>query len=370
MPEKRPYSDEIDIRQILRSLLEKKKTITVGVLLCTFLSLIISFVVPQSYESTGFFSFSSVDIPRFQIYEGLYKNPGMLKSFIEKYYKEDDWVISNSVFEDSYEPIYAYGMNPRNLVKDNSVIGLRVTSSGNSPEKAKSRVDVLGKYMSTTILNMSMWQYYSQFRTKLEGEITEKKNEIIECNQEIKSLKQKLELLNEANSESINSSLNYGRNVIQVDANTEKYLPLKQQAIAAKITISNLVEVIIRKNREIETSNQLLGFLSKINVYFDFEEGFLIEEHLLDTIIKTKERYFFHLQNIQDVEKAILIVEQKVAEFVGIRTTTLRFLSGPSFPERPAKPSKSLIVFSVFFISIICFVIYSVFLSWWEKRED
>jgi len=248
MPEITPYSDEIDIRQILKSLLERKKTIISGVVLCTFLSLIFSFIVPQSFESTGFFSFSSVDIPKFQIYEGLYKNPGMLKSFIEKYYKEDDWVISNSIFEDSYDPIYAYGMNPRNLVKDNSVIGLRVTSSGNSPKKAKSRVDVLGKYMSTTILNMSMWQYYSQFRMQIEGEILEYKNDIIECDQEIESLRQKLELLNSSIVNSFKSSLDYGRNVIQVDGSTEKYLPLYQQSVATNITINNMEDTIHKKN--------------------------------------------------------------------------------------------------------------------------
>ncbi len=370
MPEIPSYSDEIDIRQILKSLLKKKKIIVMGVFICTSISLVISFFAPQYYESTGFFSFTSVDIPKFQIYEGLYKNPGMLKSFIEKYNDEDNWVINSSIFEDSYEPIYAYGMNPRNLVKDNSVIGLRVTSSGNSPKSAKSRVDILGKYMSTTILNMTMWQHYSQFRMQIEGEVSEYKNAIIKCDQEIESLRNKLELLNNTKANSLNNSLNYGRNVIQVDVTTEKYLPLNQQFIATKIAIRNKEESINSKNREIETSNQLLDFLSEIDENFDFEAGFLIEDHLLDTIIRVKERYFQRLDTIQNVKAAMVIVEEKIVEFVGIRATTLRFLSGPSFPERPAKPSKSLIVFSVFFISLICFILYSVFLAWWEKRED
>jgi len=106
------YSDEIDFRKVLNQLLQRKKWIIRGVVISTILALVISFLIPSSFTSTGYFQFKSVTIPQYKNYIGVFEDANMLSAFIAEYHQDSTWKIGPSIFVEALEPVYGFGKNP------------------------------------------------------------------------------------------------------------------------------------------------------------------------------------------------------------------------------------------------------------------
>jgi len=362
------YSDEIDFRKVLKELLAQKKLIIRGVVVCTAAAVVFSFLTPKSYVSSGFFQFKSVSIPSFKNYSAVFEDVNMLGVYIKKYHKDTTWVVSPSVFGDSFEPIYAYGKNPKNLMKDNTVLGVKITSAAATPDEARNRVETLGAYLETCLVNREIWKHYGGMSARLKSSFIESNASMIEHKISIDFLNKKIKLINQGLLKNDRVS-SYDRQVVKLDATTEKYLPPFQQLIATRVSMNNIGVDMELLRRKMAIEELLLGYVQSIEGYLKDKSQFLIDGSLLDMFIEQIDEYFEDNKDNENTPTARYQIEAKLQTFVLLKNEQFKFVSGPTLPHSPKKPVKSLIVLVVFFASLVGFVTYGVFISWWI-RED
>ncbi|HIO67404.1 MAG TPA: hypothetical protein EYN41_03635 [Flavobacteriales bacterium] len=362
------YSDEIDFRKVLKELLIHRKRIVRGVVLCTIAAIIISLLIPRSYQSTGFFKFRSVHIPAYKSYTSVFEDVNMLSDFISKYHEDTTWQVNPSIFEDSFEPVYGFGKNRKNLMKDNKVLGITITSVASSPEEAQKRVETLGSYLETCLVNREIWKYYGGMYSRLEADIINAKASMIEHEISVEVLNKKVDLIN-------NSLLhydpitNYERQVVKLDETTEKYLPPHQQLIATRVSLNNESVYMEQLERKMSIDDLLLRYVKGIEGYLENKSEFLIEKDLLNSFIAKLNFFFEENREDENVRAARFRIEAKHQSFILLKDEQYKFISGPLLPAKPEKPMKLLIVLVVFFASLVGFVTYSVFLSWWTRTD-
>ena len=361
------YSDDIDVRALLKSLIARKRSISIAMLVSAVLSLIITLIVPQKFESTGFYTFPPVTTPRYKAYSGLLENVNMLNAFIEANHSEDSWIVSNTIFKESYSPIFSYGENPQNLLKENSVIGVNISTHGNSPESAQLRANTLGLYISTSIINENMWYYYSRLREKVEEGNDEYVKNIIGAKEAIEQLQEREKFILNDLKDLYNSDDEYDRMVMHVDAETEKYLPPHQQLIATKLNINNAKIRIANFEHAIKVNEFTCEFLDRVNPYFADKNQFIIDTHLLKKVLNERKDFLESIKNSEFTVEVTFAINEKLNGLVSLRDFYFRFISGPVLPTEPGKPSRSKVALLMFMISMAGFIGIDVFRSWWRN---
>jgi len=362
------YSDEIDLRKVLLGLLSRKKWIIRGITASTILSIIIVLIIPQSFESTGYFKFTSVSIPTYKNYTGGFEDVSLLRSYVDAYHEDTTWKFNSDIFEYAFEPVYGFGKNPKNLMKENTVLGIQITCTANTAEEAQRRVESLGGYLQTSLVNMEIWKHYAGMEGRLDITVIKSKSGKVEKKLDLEILNKKIELINNNMSKYISATETYDRQVVKLDETTEKYLPLPQQLIAAMISLNNLdieMNQIIRRQNIAEI---LLGFIHKVDGLIKDKSVFLVDRDLLTKMIKEKNTYFNGLKEDRDVLTARYKTESQLQGYSLLALEQYQYVSGPILPKSPIKPMRLLIVISVFFASLILLVTYGILVSWW-KRE-
>jgi len=361
-------TDDIDVRQILKDLLANKRSILIAVVLSIVVSISVAFLIPRSYESKSFFSFSSVKIPEYRMYKSLFEDTDLLKDYIAKYYDKDIWSVQGSVFEDSFEPVFGYGeASEEDVLLDNSVLGVYILSTASTPDIAQARVQTLGDYVSTIIVNNSIYAYFGTLRGKLESGILVKKGMILGLKEDIAFYKGREALISSGLVGLYNRDV-YERQVVQVTSETEKYLPPHQQLVATRVMLNQINSELDMLSVKIERSNLLLGFVDKIDKYFGDKNEFLINRSLQAQLSQEQQEYFEPEKILEEHINVSYTVEGKLLGFKNLGNGSFHFMSDPLLPDGSDGPRKSRVAILIFFILLGTYMGFGVFMSWWRQE--
>ena len=359
------YSDEIDLSKVLKELLGQRKLIITGVVICTIVAVIITLLLPGSSKNTGFFQFEPVSVPSYKSYTEVFEDVGKLKAYIQKYHDDTTWTVSSSVFADSFEPEYAYGKYPKDLVEENAVLGVRITAIAANPEEAHNRVNTLGSYLETCVVNMEIWKHYGAMSTRLKSQFTASKLSMIEHQISIDYLKKKIDWSN-GNLLNTNAASTHEGKVVQLDKVSENDLATHHQVIATSMSINNIEVAMELLRRKVAVDELLLGYVKSIEGFLKDKDKFLIDRSLLDSFVAQLEDYFGSKSGSENLAMARYQAEATLQGFEVLRNEQFKFVTGPSLAEEPRKAGKFSIVLVVFFTSLVAFITYSLFISWWK----
>jgi hypothetical protein len=298
----------------------------------------------------------------------VFEDVNMLNAFIDDYHGDSTWDATPSVFEDAFEPVYGFGKNAKNLMNENRVLGIKITTAGGSPEEAQQRVQTLGDYLNTCLVNNEVWEYYGGSKARVGTNIIESKASMIQHNIDVSILEKKIDLLNSSLTK-YDPVSNYERQVVKLDATTEKYLPVHQQIIASKVALYNIGVSMDKIERQINMDELVLGYLNKVEMFLVDKSKFLPDILLLDNFMATLDSYFESERDDTNALASKYSIEVKLEAFQLLKREQFRFMSGPSLPQRPEKQAKTVMVMVTFFASLVAFITYGVFISWWN-RED
>ncbi|MBL4755438.1 MAG: hypothetical protein JKY52_17810 [Flavobacteriales bacterium] len=362
------YSDEIDLLKVLKELLGQRKLIITGVVLCTIAAVIISLLLPGSSKKTGFFQFEPVSVSSYKSYRGVFEDVSKLNAYIQKYHDDTTWTVNSSVFTGSFEPEYAYGKYPNDLIKENTVLGVRITSTATNPQEAHNRVKTLGSYLETCVVNMEIWKHYGAMRTRLKSQFTASKVSMIEHQISMDYLKKKIDS-SKGNVLSNNAVSSHERKVVKLDRVYEDYLSTHHQLIATNMSINNIEVAMELLRRKVAVDELLLGYVKSTEGLLKDKDKFLIDRSLLENFVAQFDDYFGSKSGSENLETSRYQVEATLLGFEVLRNEQFKFVSGPSLAEEPRKTGKLSIVLVVFFTSLVAFITYCLFISWWKDMR-
>lgn len=374
--------DEIDFTAIFAILWRQRKLIIFGTLAATLLAAALSFFIPKTYRSDGFYQLGNPPIPLYKKSAPLFVNPNRFYLFAsqEKIFSEKDLDKIKTSFRTAddinelIQPVYAFSKEDmRELAQmpkeeSNSVIGVNLNNESDSAQKAYTFVRFLGNYIRDCLFCVRLYDYVMNNYNDAISLINTNENNIFETKFNLlqdskKMLDIKAILTKYPESAKIESG-----QVISVQDGGARFLGPVTQLVGIESTLADLRRQLTAQEREKEK------LLIKSEYFFKCKEG-------LGKAGKRGELMFSQLKSIKlelfktkdfrkDVVKEVFNeLNNDLQVFDLAFYTTCRFISGPTFPDRHIKPRKSVIVIIACFLSFFFFIVLTLVLHWWLNNK-
>jgi LPS O-antigen subunit length determinant protein (WzzB/FepE family) len=395
---------EIDFTAIFAILWRHWKLIFFGTLAMTLLAAALSFFIPKTYRSEGFYQLGNperkivvekdkekekekenligIPIPLYKKSAPQFFNPNRFyqsasewKSFSEKDLNKVKTSFQTATDINKWiQPMYAFSKGDmRELAQvpigeSNSVIGLYLSYEADSPQKAYSYVRFFGQYIRDCLLYVSLYEYVKDDYSKVISELSENENNIIDMQFNVLQNTKKMLDIKAILTKYPASAKIENRQLVSVQEGGSRFLSPVTQLVGIESALADQRRNLAELEREKDMLLIRREYFSKCNNSLNKlgRRGEMIFSQLKvikSDVFKNKD---FRMGTVKEVFNNLNIALQTfdLAFF-----TNCRFISGPTLPERHIAPRKSIIVIVACFLSFFFFVFLVFALHWWQSNK-
>ena len=431
--DERDERDELDLVQVVKVLLKRKWLIVAGTVLFTLAAGALTLVLPKVYESDGFFQLSqgrdvditnlkdiqdifkeempntmldvtmvkdsimndflstggrllvkTVSIPDYKKYFSQFTNPRLFLQFMDMKKKSGDIDLKNirpvvrtaDDIAQWIEPVYAYSKNDTKelgqIARDaeNFVVGVGISGEGDSPQKARTFVSIIGEFIKDSIIYGKLKNYIASELSRSRTEYNKYDNYIIKDDFKLKQLSLKRDDIREMLKRYPETrEIMKFREVVSLADGGHRFLSPTMQLVGVESYMADVRENLSGCKRNKEVAGLKLQFFQKVNEILDSEtfSGPLLEKSLalIQTISADQANQDLTDDVVREVKNDLNV---DFNNFVSFREG-MRFISGPSLTERPIHPRKALITSIAFVLGFFLFVFLAFFIEWWSKNK-
>lgn len=388
--------DEIDFTAIFAILWKRKWLIVFGTLAVTLLAAAISFFIPRTYRSEGFYQLGNPEgdnesnenligapILFFKNSSPQFFDPNrfQLVASQEKTFTAEDQNAIRKKFNGKdmirrwIHPVYAYS---REDVREfaqlgkgevNSVIGLNLSYEAVSPQAAQKYVRFFGNYIRDCMLYITLFNYIMENSLISKSKLNRVENELIENRFSLQQYGKKMVDIKSILTRYPESALIENRQLVSVQDGGSRYLAPVTQLVGIESTLADLRRNQSQLEREKEKLNLRHDYFSHCqdalkNANELGSKLFALLKSVKEDVFKDKD---FSKDTVNEVFNTISIQLQK---FDLVFFTHCRFVSGPTLLTRHIKPRKSVIVVLTGLLSFFFFSILTFFLHWWQSNKQ
>lgn len=413
------YKDyQNDFVKITHTLFKRKWLITLGVIIFTILSIIISFALPKVYKSEAFYLLSGPHIPlektiekpeiskdeilseyfkpmeekilsiedkisvlEYKKYSSLFTSPRRFIHFIEEKNlfkgKELERIKANintpQDLSKRINTVYSYSKEDLQKVaqisaeEETFVLGVNLVQEDNSPQNAQTFVETMGEFIRDSIIYCKLRDYMS---TKYNYSATRSRkyeNLIIDADFNLNQLTQKIQDIQSIYSKYPQSSRIENRQVVSVEKEGYRYLSPITQLVGIESRIADIKEELSTYQREKEKAEINYEFFSQMKELVEKNES---GEDIFQGFLSLKEEFFKKKDLTDDTVKEVFNqLKIDVEIFKTLFNENMRFIYGPSLPQVPIKPRKPVIVIAGFFIGLFLFVFLAFVIEFWMRHK-
>ena len=398
VPNQKSNVDEIDLTAIFAIFWRHWKLIFFGTLAVTLLAAALSFFIPKTFRSDGFYqlgnpekkieeteknkNFIGIPITLYKKSAPQFFNPNRLYSFAsqEKSFSEKDlnsikmnfqteesikkWITS--VFAYAKEDTREFAQLPTD--ESNSVLGLKLSYEADSPQKAYSYVRFFGQYVRDCLLYVSLYEYVKDEYSKVISELSKNENDIIDLQfnllQNIKKMLDIKAILTKY-PEAVKIE---NRQLVSVQEGGFRFLAPVTQLVGIESALADQRRNLAGLEREKEKLIMRREYFSKCNGALNKSSmhGGMIFSQLKSIKSEVFNNKDFRKGTVKEVVNDLSIDLQT---FDLAFYTNCRFISGPTFPNQHIKPSKRNIVILTCFLSFFFFIVLTLVLHWWQSHK-
>ncbi len=371
--------DEIDLAELFKVLYKRRKFIIGGVFLLTLLAVIISLILPKTYQSEGFYRLNKPELSpgEYRKIESIVINQERFRDYINNYVKDNNFKKyllkktenPSKLSKEMKEFINPIESNPQKKQKlTSNIIGVKITPTAESSRLAYNYALLLGKYIRNSILydDLSLYiisKYYSSLKT-----LNDLNNKIIHLNVNIKNLLHKKVLLTNLIKNYPQSKTIDVKQIISVEKGGYRYLSPVLQIIGLESQLADL-----KTNLRVQERKKKIA---KLNYEF-YKRLYLKKDNIEDgdklyNIFQKEYKDFFKNKDFKDdvIQEVFNSVTIQLNNFKKDYYENMKFISGPTIPTKPIKPKKRLIVAVTFVTSIFLFIFLAFFKEWWENNKS
>ncbi len=424
------FSDEIDLIQLVKVLVKRKWVIVGGTLVVTLAALIISFLLPRTYQSSAFFRLSTgvdvnleelksiqdkirdnlhndllynltlektmllddtlediemmmrnVSFPDYKKYLSRFTNPQRFIRFLEEKKQAGDigadglkrGIGSSASIEKCIEPVYAYSKKDlKELTQNprdvrNFVVGVQLTCEKESPEKARAFVNALGEFIKDSILNGKLGDYVVTQCNKCRQEYNKFDNLIIKDEFKLRQLTAKQHDIEQLLKKYPESKNMTGRELLSLDKTGYRYLSPVAQLVGIESYIADIKENLAQNLRDKQIIGLKFDFFSSAKALMTAEmSGYTF----LGNIMKLKDSFFAEKKlpddSVPQVKNELSIDFDKFMSLC----EEMQFLSTPTLSRTPVKPQKGLIIAVGFVLGFVLSVFLAFAANWWAVNKQ
>jgi LPS O-antigen subunit length determinant protein (WzzB/FepE family) len=424
---KRMNVGEIDFIAIFAIFWRRRKLILFGTLAATLLAVALSFFIPKTYRSEGFYQLGNPEnkittrTTRFYRQDNekkeiklnvdeensqrnnvvgipitLYKksapqffNPTHLylfasqKKAFSNQEKEFSFIDSNYIktnFQNAANinawivPVFAFSKGDlRDLVQipkdiSNSVLGLNLSYEADSPQQAYNYVRFFGYYIRDCLLYVSLYDYIKNEYSKVISELSENENDIIDLQFNLQQNTRKMSDIKAILTKYPEAAKIENRQVVSVQEGGFRFLGPVTQLVGIESTLADQRQYFAELEREKEKLIIRREYFSKCNDALNksSSQGGAIFSQLKSIKSTVFENKDFHKGTVKDVFNN-LNIDLQVFDLAFF--TNCRFISGPTFPDQHIKPQKRVIVASTCFLSFLFFIFLTLVWHLWQNNK-
>lgn len=393
---------EIDFTAIFNSLWQQRRLILFGTLAVTLLAAVLSFFIPKTYRSEGFYQLGNpekrieknigkeaqvknligIPIPIFKKTAPRFFNPNRFYLFASKersFSKKELSKIKNN-FQTAADinkwilPVYAFSKGDmRELVEmpkdeSNSVIGLELSYETDSPRKVYYYVRFFGKYVRDCLLYVSLYGYIKNEYNLVLSQLNENENNIIGQQFALLQNTKKMLDIKSILTKYPEAAKIENRQVVSVQEGGFRFLGPVTQLVGIESALADQRRDLAELERKKEMIIVKREYFSKCDDALNKikRHGELLFSQLKSIKYEVFKNKDFNKGTVKEVFNCLNIDLQTfdLAFF-----TNCRFISGPTLPTRHIRPRKSIIVILACFLSFFFFVLLVLVLHWWQSNK-
>jgi hypothetical protein len=404
------YNDEIDLAELLRILLEHWRMIVFGTLIVTILVGSVTFVLPRTYHSEGFYQLGNPDLGKVELglsIAGLTNSglssigPGVIDMYLSRLnndqqkdkdmigmpsalYKKRVPILMNIEYfqsaltqrKDSFpETIISILSAEKEISKwiepleySKSILGLELSYEADTPEKARDCVHFLGQHIRDSLIYITLNEYVINNSEAMNFELNKIENLILNLEFTFQSnLKKIMDIKAILKNYPDSGKIENQQRVSVLDDEYPYLLPVMQLLRAESDSSEQRrnIETLERQKEKLfifqEFYNACKAELNSANK--NGEVLFSLLKSIKEKVLADKD---FSKSTVQEVENRLNIDMGKIETAF---SDSFRFISGPTLPEYPIAPKKKMIVILTFFLSGLFFIFLSFCLSWWKNKS-
>jgi len=396
--------DEIDFTAIFSIIWQKRKLILFGTVAATLLAAALSFFIPKTYRSEGFYqlgnpeekifvekekekekekeNFIGIPIPLYKKSAPQFVNPNRFylsasewKSFSEKDLKNiKTSFLTEADISEWIQPVYAYSKGDmRELAQmpkeeSNSVLGLNLSYEADSPQKVYNYVRFFGEYVRDCLLYVSLYNYIKDEYSKVISGLSGNENNIINLQFNLlQNTKKMLDIKAILTKYPEAAKIDRGQ-LVSVQEGGFRFLPPVTQLVGIESALADQRRNLAKLERDKEKLIIQRKYFSKCN---DALNKFGKRGEMIFSQLKAIKSDVFKNKDFQKgpVKEVFNNLSIDLQAFDLAFFTNCRFISGPTLPTRHIKPRKSVIVIIAFFLSFFFFIVFTLVLHWWQRNK-
>lgn len=271
--------------------------------------------------------------------------------------------------EKAIQPVYALTRNDvRNLPaimakeESNTMLGVNLTASSDTPEKARAMVTSLGEMLRDQLMLDVLIDHINVMKTQYVNGLMMIQNELEETEFMLEQLRTKLGVIRSLIGKYPNSNALANRQVIDIRDVGYRYLSPAAQAVGIESEIADLVQKMgmLRRKKDMYRIFSLVyaELFEKMNGMFSGQTLFKEFSRVIDGLGEREELN-------GDLKSTIInnmaIEKQK---FISLFYDKSQFFSDPTLPERPVQPKMRTVVFGLTFLILMLALVFAFL---WEQ---
>ena len=410
---------EIDLIAIFAIFWRQRKLILFGTLAVTLLAAAVSFFIPKTYRSDGFYQLGNPEkqvrknkndnkedkedkedkkdkealLEKKKDFIGLpitlynkrapqFYNPDQLQFFVsqEKLFGEKDLKEIKSRFqtaaaiEEWIKPWYAFSKeNLREFVQvskdeSNSVLGLKLSYEANSPQKAYNYVYFFSRYVQDCLLYVSLFDYIKEEYSMVISKLSENENDIIDLEYKLLGDTKKMLDIKAILTKYPEAAKIENRQLVSVQDEGFRFLAPVTQLVGIESALADLRRDLAELEWDKEKLVMRREYFSKCNDALNKldRRGKIIFSQLESIKFEVFKNKDFRKGTVKEAVND-LSIDLQVFDLAFF--TNCRFITGPTLPLRHIKPRKSIIVVLTCFVSFFFFIFLTLVLHWWQSNK-
>ena len=389
MEEEKNHEDEIDLMEILKVLWKRKKIIICGTMIFTLISIIISFLIPKTYRSDGFYVLSStreldqqMSVPEYKKYSSIFANPDKFIKYVkqQKQLNSDDIenleksITKSKDLSEKINPVYAYSKaDLKELAQiskgiKNYVIGIKLLYEASNPHKAKLYLEVVSNFIRDLFMYGRIFDYIAENYNISSNDLKNYENLIIETNFDIEKTLNKRNNIKQILKRYPQSRSIEQRQLVSTEKGGYRYLSPIAQLVGIESILADLKTSLEEYNRQKALSSLKYAFFKEAKKIIEVEET---GTKLFEKTCQLKDSFFKNIDLKNSVNKEVynkIIID--LDNYHHLFYEIIRFGSGPTLPDKPIKPKKKLIVVISFFLSLFIFIFLAFIIECRENNKQ
>lgn len=402
VPVQRSNVEEIDFTAIFFILWRQRKLIVFGTIAATLLAVAISFLIPKTFRSEGFYQLGNpiksladdrstlayraligIPIPFYKNNSPQFFNPNRFYLAVSEWesFSEKDLNRIKAKFQTERDinklitPVFAYSKaDMRELAQmpkdeSNSVLGLNLSYEADSPQKAYNFVSFFGQYVRDCLLYVSLYDYVKNEYSMVISELNKNENNIIGLQFELlQNTKKMLDIKAILTKYPEAAKIDSGQ-LVSVQEGGFRFLPPVTQLVGIESIVADQRRNLDKLERDKEKLIIQREYFSKCNDALNKlgRRG----EILFSQLKSIKSEVFKNKDSNKDMVKEVandLSIDLQTFDLVFF--TNCRFISGPTLPGRHIRPQKGVIAIVAFLLSAIFFLFLAIFFAWWREQKQ